>query len=293
MSGRGLRPGWSLAIFLTIDAALTLGAQYGFATIPVLRDWSARQPHGVIAPLDNIAFTGLELLILLVAVAATCRIEHRSFGSLGLRATDRGPALYVQGMAFGFWMASALIGLIALFGGFSVSRFAIGGLTVLSNAFLYGIGFVLVGFFEEFAFRGYMQATLGRGIGKWRAGVLLSLAFGAIHLPNYGGAWVSALAAACFGMLAVYSLHRTGSLWFFIGAHALFDWSITFLYSAPIAELPAQVHLLDVSLHGPAWLTGGHAGPVGSIIAFAVFALAGLAIRLLFPRVESAARATI
>jgi hypothetical protein len=152
---------------------------------------------------------------------------------------------------------------------------------------------MLVGFFEEFAFRGYLQATLGRGLGKWRAGILLSLAFGAIHLPNYGGAWVSALAAAGFGMLAVYSLHRTGSLWFFVGAHSLFDWSITFLYSAPIAGLPAQVHLLDASLHGPAWLTGGQAGPVGSIMAFGVFALAGLAIRLLFPRVESAASGAI
>ena len=290
-SGQGLRAGWSLAIFLAIDAALTLAAQYSFATMPVLRDWSARQPQGVIAPLENIAFTGLELLILLVAVAVTARIEHRSFGCYGLRARGRGPALYVQGMAFGFWMASALIGLIALFGGFSVNRLAIAGLTVLSNAFLYGIGFMLVGFFEEFAFRGYMQATLGRGIGKWGAGVILSLAFGAMHLPNYGGAWVSALAAACFGMLAVYSLHRTGSLWFFIGAHSIFDWSITFLYSTPIAGLPAQVHLFDASLHGPAWLTGGHAGPAGSVMAFAVFALAGAAIRLLFPRVESAANA--
>ena len=288
MSQQGLRSGWSLAIFLSIYAALTLGAQYCFAIIPVLRDWSARQPQGVISPLGNIAFTGLELLILLVSVAVTGSIEKRSFGYYGLPAAGRCPARYLQGMAFGFGMASVLIGLIALFGGYSVGGFAIGGKTILWNAFLYGIGFTLVGFFEEFSFRGYLQATLRRGIGMWPAGVILSLAFGAMHLPNYGGAWGSALAAACFGMLAVYSLYRTGSLWFFIGAHSVFDWSITFFYSTPIAGLPAQMHLLNASLHGPAWLTGGQAGPVASVMAFAVFFLAGTAVHLVFPRIESA-----
>jgi hypothetical protein len=44
---------------------------------------------------------------------------------------------------------------------------------------------------------------------------------------------------------------------------------------------------LSVSLHGPAWLTGGHVGPVGSVIRFAVFAFAGAVITLMFSEIES------
>ena len=288
ISREGLRSGWSLALFLFIYATLTLGAQFSFAKFPVLRDWAAKQPHGVISALGQIEFTGLELLILLVAVGVTSKVEKRSFKYYGLSTAGRDYLRFLQGMAFGFGMASILMGLIALLGGFSVSGFAISETAIFSNAFLYGVGFGLVGFFEEFAFRGYMQATLQRGIGVWPAAVILSLAFGAMHLPNLQGAWVGALVAACFGILGVFSIQRTGSLWFIIGTHTAFDWGIAFFYSAPIAGLPAQGHLLNVSLNGPMWLTGGHAGPVGSIITFAVFGLAGLAIHFCFAKIKNA-----
>jgi membrane protease YdiL (CAAX protease family) len=39
---------------------------------------------------------------------------------------------------------------------------------------------------EEALFRGYLQATLTRGIGFWPAAVVLSLLFGAGHLANAG-----------------------------------------------------------------------------------------------------------
>jgi CAAX protease family protein len=286
-SDQGLRSGWSLALFLFTYTTLTLGAQFIFATVPVLRDWVARQPQRVISPLGQIAFTGLELLILLVSVAVVSKVEKRSFRYFGLSTTGRDRARFLQGVTFGVGMASALIGLITLFGGFSVSGLAISGTAILSNALLYGIGFILVGFFEEFAFRGYMQATLQRGVGIWPAAVILSLAFGAMHLSNSEGAWVGALVAACFGILGVYSLNRTGGLWFIIGTHAAFDWSIAFFYSAPLAGRSVQGHLWSTSLHGPAWLTGGPTGPVGSFITFAVFALAGVAIHFTFPQIES------
>jgi membrane protease YdiL (CAAX protease family) len=287
----GLRAGWSLATFLFFEATLSLGAQFIFATVPLLRDWSARQSHGILDPIDNIAFTGLEVFVLLVAAGIMGKIEKRSFRDYGLKNRPLDRRLFFHGMAFGFTMAAVLIGLIASFGGYSVTGVAMGGTSILWNAFLYGAGFVLVGFFEEFSFRGYMQATLGRGIGTWPAALILSLVFGAMHLPNLReGAWASALAAVCFGLLGVYALCRTGSLWFFIGAHSVFDWSIGFFFSTPIAGLPPDAPLLKSHLHGAAWLTGGTAGPVGSLMTFVVFALGGIAIRLLFPQTMPTAR---
>ena len=182
-----------------------------------------------------------------------------------------------------------LMGLMALLGGFTISGTALEGTGMLANGLWFGFGFLLVGFFEEFAFRGFLQATLQRSLGRWPAAILLSAGFGAIHLPNLGGAWVGALVAMAFGLLGVFSLQRTGSLWFIIGAHAALDWSLAFFYSVPIAGFPAQGHLVVVTLSGPDWLTGGHAGPVGSLLAFAVFALAGILIQVCYPKRASAA----
>jgi membrane protease YdiL (CAAX protease family) len=282
VSSNGIRVGWVLAIFLVLYSALTLGAQFAFATIPLLRLWAASQPHGVITPIGQIAFTGLELIILLTCVTLVSKVERRSFADYGLSQPKTTGNRLLLGLLVGFGMASLLTGLIAIAGGYSAHGLAISGPEILKNACLYGFGFLLVALFEEFAFRGYLQATLQRGIGFWPAAVVLSIAFGAVHLPNLGGAWFASLAAASFGLVAAFSVQRTGSLWFIIGAHAAFDWGITFFYSAPIAGMSARGHLMNASLQGPTWLTGGNAGPVGSVFAFAVFALAGLMIHLSF-----------
>jgi hypothetical protein len=134
-----------------------------------------------------------------------------------------------------------------------------------------------------------MQATLQRGVGFWPAALVLSLAFGAVHLPNLGGAWFAAIVASGFGVVAALSLRRTGSLWFILGVHAAFDWGTTFFYAAPIAGLSARGHLMNASLQGPGWLTGGNAGPLGSVFAFVVLALAGVLIHFIFPTTDSMA----
>jgi hypothetical protein len=283
LSAQGVRAGWSLSLFLVLYSLLTLGAQFSFVVVPALRAWAASQPRGVITATGQIAFTGLELLILFVSVFIVSRVERRSFRDYGLSLAGMPGKRFLLGLVFGFGMASLLTGLIAVSGGYSVNGLAIGTSEMARNALLYGIGFLIVGVFEEFAFRGFMQATLQRGIGFWPAAVILGLAFGAVHLPNLGGAWIAAVLAACFGIVAALSLRRTGTLWFIIGLHAAFDWSNTFFYSSPITGLTARGHLMNASLHGPGWLTGGNAGPVGSVFAFVVVALAGVLIHFIFP----------
>ena len=158
-------------------------------------------------------------------------------------------------------MASALIVLIALCGGYTFGGLAIHGATIAKNGLLYVLGFFLVGMVEEFSFRGFMQSVLQRALGFWPAAVALSLVFGAIHLPNSGESWKGVLLIVPFGLLASLALRRTGSVWFFIGAHAAFDYCTAFIYSSPMTGLKAQGHLLNASFHGPSWLTGGSVRP--------------------------------
>jgi hypothetical protein len=148
---------------------------------------------------------------------------------------------------------------------------------------LFGVCFILVGIFEEFSFRGYMQATLGSGIGFWPAAILLSILFGAIHLGNLGEAKIGGLMAGSFGLVAAFSLWRTGNLWFPIGMHAAWDWSETYFYGVPDSGLIATGRLFNSSSHGPNWLTGGTVGPEGSYLVFPVLVLICVVVYFAFP----------
>jgi membrane protease YdiL (CAAX protease family) len=175
------------------------------------------------------------------------------------------------------------MGLIAIFHGFSLGGFAVTGTEAIKYGLLYGLGFILVGISEEFSFRGYMQSTLASGMGFWPAAIVLGIAFGAVHLGNPGEAKYGALMAGLFGIVAAFSLQRTGNIWFAVGMHASWDWGETYLYSVPDSGLLAQGHLLNSSFHGPTWLTGGSVGPEGSAFVFLVLLIWALAIHLLFP----------
>src|SRR6185369_13892424 len=65
-----------------------------------------------------------------------------------------------------------------------------------------------------------------------------------------------------------------------VGLHAAWDWGLTYLYSVPNSGTTAVGHLLNIRTQGPNWLTGGSAGPEGSVInlifdlvLFVVFAM--------------------
>jgi len=137
--------------------------------------------------------------------------------------------------------------------------------------------FLLVGLFEEFSFRGYSQFTLARGIGFWPAALVLSCLFGLNHLRNEGEQWKGVLAAAFIGLFFCLTLRRTGNLWFAVGFHGAWDWGETFFYSVPDSGMVAPGHLLNSSIRGSEWLSGGSVGPEGSVLCFAVIAVVWIA----------------
>lgn len=279
----GIRAGWRLLIFLVIFIALGAIAQLSVIRIPAIRAYMRSQPTGLITPGGQILTEGLTVLSLLIAAFIMTKIEKRSFADYGLPLSEAFGKRFWQGVPLGLVMLSLLMALIGIFHGFSLGGFAISGSEAVKYGALYGIGFILVGIFEEFSFRGYMQSTLASGIGFWPAAIVLGILFGAVHLGNPGEAKYGAIMAGLFGLVAAFSLRRTGNIWFAIGMHASWDWGETYLYSVPDSGLLAQGHLLNSSFHGPTWLTGGTVGPEGSAFVFLVLLIWALAIHLLFP----------
>jgi membrane protease YdiL (CAAX protease family) len=114
--------------------------------------------------------------------------------------------------------------------------------------------------------------------------LLISVAFGAVHLPNPGENALGILQVVEFGLLMCLTLRRTGNVWFAVGFHAARDWAETYFYGTPNSGLLGAGRFLSTSVRGPNWLTGGSAGPEGSVITLLTLVLRALAIHFRFPR---------
>jgi uncharacterized protein len=66
--------------------------------------------------------------------------------------------------------------------------------------------------------------------------------------------------------------------------HASFDFGETFLYSVPDSGVVFPGHLSSATLAGPSWITGGTAGPEGSIFDFVLLLLFFLVVHRMFPK---------
>jgi hypothetical protein len=279
----GLRPIWRLAAAVALYNLLVFVIEALLATDPVIWTWMRTRSRAVLTPGAVLFSEGIRVVAAVATGDSMRRIENRSFADYGLPLGGAFGKRFWQGAAYGFALLTALMALIASLGGFSLGKVALDAAAATRYGALYLIAFLLVGFFEEATFRGYMQATLAQEIGFWPAALALSIWFGLLHVDNSGEAKTGLLLAGCFGLLAVFSLRRTGSIWFAIGMHAAWDWGESFVYGVPNSGVPAAGHLTAASLHGPVWLTGGSVGPEGSALVFAVIGLGALGLHILFP----------
>src|SRR3984957_12063485 len=275
---REIRAGWRLLIYLLLVFVFTVVETYITTALHLPQIGRT----GVTAT-SMLVQECVALLAVFAASGIMAMVEARPFGGYGLPRAGAFGARFWQGAGWGIAMITAMILLIRAFGGFSFGDLALQGPALWGHAVLWFVVFIFVGLFEESLFRGYAQFTLTTGIGFWLAATLLSAAFGAIHLHNSGEDKVGALSVFVIGMFFCLTLRRTGNLWFAVGLHAAFDWGETFLFSVPDSGLVAPGHLLDTSLHGPAWLTGGTVGPEGSVMAFVVVGLAAVIFGRVFP----------
>lgn len=267
-NSRGLRAGWRLLIFVAIFVGL------GFlADLVATRIIHVNQR----AFLDPVSFIYAELqavVLVLIATWIMARIERRRFARYGIPSLSQsfGPGFWF-GILWGLASTSAVIGLIAAFGGYRVHGLAIHGTTLWYFTMLWTVANLLIGFAEEFQFRAYLLATTADGIGFWSAAILLSAGFGALHYflkPHER--WEDFASTALLGLFMCFTLRRTGSLAFAIGFHAAFDFANLFVFSGQNAGEFAVGHLLETTWQGPAWLTGGFLGPEASWMVFPVIA---------------------
>ena len=265
----GVRAGWRAAFYI----ALFLLFMSTVATAVGLLHLSALAPGGTLTPAMLFTQEGLATLSAIAAALVLGRLERRRFGDYGMPLAQALGKNFWLGALWGTATISALMLVIRALGGYSFGTVDLPSAELVRYALEWATVFLVVGLYEEFFFRGYLQFTLASGMHFWPAAVLLSVVFGAVHLRNPGEGPIGALSVFVTGMFLCLTLRRTGTLWFAIGWHAAYDFGETYLYSVPNSGIVMPGHLLASSFHGPAWLTGGTVGPEGSAFDFVVMAI--------------------
>ncbi|HEX8776953.1 MAG TPA: type II CAAX endopeptidase family protein, partial [Rhodanobacter sp.] len=235
---------------------------------------SLHGPGDVEGPV-SIVSTAIMLVIILAATAVMAKIQHRRVVEFGLR-DGKWPRKALRGAAVGFALCAALIGALALLGAIHIEpagQTLVGGLLY---AFTWVVGYAAVGFMEENLFRGYPLFRLTEGVGFLPAALITSSVFGALHLGNDKETGIAGLNAVLLALMLCWSVRATGSLWWAIGFHSAWDWTESCLFGCADSGIKAQGRLFDTVSSASNRLSGGTAGPEGSLLMIVVVVLVGL-----------------
>ncbi len=238
---------------------------------------------------------GILALVATVSVFLARRyLDKRSFVSLGLGG---GGKAWRDGL-FGFGLSGAMaaifllmnlgLGLLEIqsagtaFG--SASQSALNTYGPLLQSFGWGalgilfLEHLLVGYWEELVFRGYLFRNMTEGMGLRLSIAISCLVYGLIHVANPNAGLLSTGIIVLFGFLRIYGLLLTRYLWLSIGMHI--GWNF---FQGPVFGFGASGHrkpsLLELNIKGPEYLTGGAFGPEGSVLIIPVLILALLSMR--------------
>jgi len=296
----GLRAGWSLLIFvllLSLFSVIAFGTYVHFHP-DAMRQSAATKPTLTEMPPSSVWLShGVPMAFFLVLSWIMSRIERRRFGVYGFGGTQR-LRDFINGLISGVLSLSLLVGILwashlLVFDGFALSG---------KVALIYGLkwlgAFTLVGFTEEFMFRGYLQYTFARGLsgilpkgnpyrrmlGFWLAATLLSYGFFAGHRGNPGESPIGLLAVFLIGMVLAYSLWRTGALWWAIGYHITWDFMQSYFYGVGDSGTFSKGHLLVTHPQGNVLYSGGLTGPEGSLFVIPIGIVLVFVIRYTLPK---------
>lgn len=263
-----LRAGWRILFFVLLLAAI-----------------NAALSTGLRAVLGGLPKTSALVLVILASSATLATslarrfLDRKDFVSLGLT----NPRIAWQDLLFGFVLsgimaATIFVAMIALGYIGNVEITASGGAVVAMLAAPLLLT-VLIGYWEELVFRGYLLQNMAEGLGMKTAVVVSCLLYGAVHAFNPNASVLSTLIIVLFGYLRIYGYLASGLLWLSMGMHV--GWNF---FQASVFGYAASGHVEDNTLFrheptAPDWLSGGVFGPEASVLTIPVVLAALVAMR--------------
>ena len=255
-----LRAGWRILGFVLLLVFLSVVGQLGVRSI--------------LGGLPK----GSDLAIAIIAVAATIAmiiarrfIDKKSFVSFGLTIDGGTVKDLLFGMLLSFLMAGLVFGVMASVG--FIENIEVNELG-LSALLLLLLPNILIGWWEEIVFRGYLLQNLIEGLGLKTAVLVSCLLYGLVHAANPNAGLLSTAIIVLFGFLRIYGYLATRQLWLSMGMHIGWNFFQGPVFGYAASGQDSSSTLLEHTAAGPEWWTGGAFGPEASLITIPVLALA-------------------
>lgn len=235
------------------------------------------------SPQNEVWYTIIQLFatILPAAIAILfCRFaERRNLQSMGF-VRERWLKKYLVGMAMGFAMFSAALGISVLAGG---AQYEGTGMHSPVQYVLLCVGWLIQGAEEEIILRGYFMPSLSARLPMWAAVLISSLFFSLMHLFNTGFTLLAFLNILLIGIAFALVAIRTNSLFTCCALHSVWNWAQGNFYGLPVSGMETGPSVLRFSLTDSSLWAGGAFGIEGSMAALIV-EVAVIALLLFIPQ---------
>lgn len=236
--------------------------------------WKGMAGAGKVRQPDEADEMILSLLLTSVCIVWSCLfvrlIERRPLPTAGVRS-EKMPLRYGIGICAGFGAFGSAVLLAWAAGGLRYDGIAQpvpwGRLAVFLAVWL------IQGFSEEIAFRGWLMTSLCAHSSPAKALLISSIAFAAAHLGNDGIGPLPLINLTLFGILAGLYLLRTGSIWGPAAMHALWNFAQGNVFGIKVSGFGVTATLWNfASVPEKDLLHGGAFGMEGGIAVTAVLA---------------------
>ena len=225
----------------------------------------------------------LTVISILINILIYKLIERRTARTMGLTGHRCVPD-YLTGAALGLAMFSAVVGMNYAAGAVRVSNAADTERSILMMIVIFA-GWMIQGFSEEFAFRGFMMMSAGTYKKPWIAVIFSAIMFGAAHIGNSGATVTGVLNVALFGIVMSLYMLRTDSIWGPAALHTVWNWAQGSFFGLKVSGMdfgPSVLHFEQTD-HA-AWMNGGSFGLEGGLGTTAILVVVGLILLFLVPQ---------
>ncbi len=241
-------------VLAAFGVALAAGLAYSLAAAAAPKPARIMWPHLLAAGAVILVYWGYVRVL-----------EGRRLTEFALRGAA---AELVAGCAIGAAAVVAVLAIVYASGGYhpvALNRWSLAiALPLAEMAF--------VGVFEEVLCRGIIFRIVEQSFGSRAALAISALLFGLAHIPGGSMGALAFVVTVVAGLLFSAAFMLTRRLWLCIGIHSAWNYTLGSIFSISVSGRPAQ-GLVNGTLSGPEWITGGMYGLEGSAITLAVLGL--------------------